>query len=183
MERSTIINELNNRYEAFASFVKGLSEADFTFSPDGEKWTAGQQIEHLCRSVAPLNKGLMAPEFALKAMFGTADHESASYDELVAKYLKGLADGGKAPAEFVPKPVAFDRRNELLGELHAQVAKLCKNVEKYDEAKLDRLVLPHPLLGKLTLREMLYFTMYHAEHHHKHTVANLEARTGSTAHQ
>jgi hypothetical protein len=29
--------------------------------------------------------------------------------------------------------------------------------------------LPHPLLGKLTLREMLYFTAYHADHH-RHSI-------------
>ena len=30
---------------------------------------------------------------------------------------------------------------------------------------LDKYVLPHPLLGKVTLREMLYFTIHHNEHH------------------
>jgi hypothetical protein len=25
--------------------------------------------------------------------------------------------------------------------------------------------LPHPLLGKLTVREMLFFTLYHQRHH------------------
>jgi len=34
-----------------------------------------------------------------------------------------------------------------------------------DEDDLDRVMLPHPLLGKLTLREMLFFTIYHVEHH------------------
>jgi hypothetical protein len=34
-------------------------------------------------------------------------------------------------------------------------------------------VLPHPLLGKLTIREMLYFTVYHGEHHRLHTEQNL----------
>lgn len=173
MEKSAIINEINTKYQAFASFIEGLSEADFTFSLNGEKWTAGQQTEHLCKSVAPLNKGLMAPEFALKAMFGKAEHDSVTYADLVARYKSELAAGGKAPSDFVPKPVAFDRKGELLGELQAQVAKLCKNIEKYDEAKLDKLVLPHPLLGKLTIREMLYFTMYHAEHHLTHTRNNL----------
>jgi hypothetical protein len=27
------------------------------------------------------------------------------------------------------------------------------------------LILPHPLLGKITIREMLYFTAYHVQHH------------------
>ena len=30
---------------------------------------------------------------------------------------------------------------------------------------LDVYILPHPLLGKVTLREMLYFTIHHNEHH------------------
>jgi hypothetical protein len=25
--------------------------------------------------------------------------------------------------------------------------------------------MPHPLLGKITAREMIYFTVYHSEHH------------------
>jgi len=44
---------------------------------------------------------------------------------------------------------------------------LCKQLLDYSEQDLDELILPHPLLGKLTLREMMYFTMYHVLHHHK----------------
>jgi hypothetical protein len=40
---------------------------------------------------------------------------------------------------------------------------------------LDLLILPHPLLGKLTLREMLYFTLYHVEHHEKQVLENLKS--------
>jgi hypothetical protein len=47
-----------------------------------------------------------------------------------------------------------------------EVTTLNKRLKKYSEASLDELILPHPLLGKLTLREMLYFTIYHAGHHH-----------------
>ena len=96
MDKAAIIAELNNKYTAFADYVAALSEDDFVFSLNGEKWTAGQQVDHLCKSVEPLFKGLGAPEFALKAMFGTADHPSASYDELVARYQAELAAGGDA---------------------------------------------------------------------------------------
>ena len=37
------------------------------------------------------------------------------------------------------------------------------------EKDLDFYVLPHPLIGKLTLREMLFFCIYHVQHHHKIT--------------
>ncbi|NBX80802.1 MAG: DinB family protein, partial [Flavobacteriales bacterium] len=37
--------------------------------------------------------------------------------------------------------------------------------DNFTEDDLDKYVLPHPLLGKLTLREMLCFTIYHVKHH------------------
>ncbi|MFM9904606.1 MAG: DinB family protein [Pyrinomonadaceae bacterium] len=178
MDRSTIIAELNNKYAAFSDFISGLSEDDFMFSPNGGKWSAGQQIDHLCRSVEPLNKGLRAPEFALKAMFGTSDHASLGYDELVSRYRSELAAGGSAPAQFRPEEIPFDRKDDLVINLTERIAKLCSSIEKYNEDKLEVIVLPHPLLGKLTLREMFYFTIYHAEHHHHHTKQNLAGRQG-----
>ena len=181
MDRSAIITELNNKYSAFSDFVAGLSDDDFVFSLNSEKWSAGQQIDHLCRSVEPLNKGLGAPEFALKAMFGKSDHPSLSYDELVARYRAALAAGGTAPAPFRPEGIPFIRKTELVNTLTELVAKLCSKIEKCDENKFDILVLPHPLLGKLTFREMFYFTIYHAEHHHQHTKQNLAARQGQAS--
>jgi uncharacterized damage-inducible protein DinB len=40
---------------------------------------------------------------------------------------------------------------------------------------LDRLRLPHPALGKLTVREMLFFTIYHNIHHVENVVRRLSA--------
>ncbi len=178
MDKSALIAALNNKYRAFSNFVAGLSEDDFVFSLNGEKWSAGQQVDHLCRSIEPLNKGLAAPEFALKAMFGKSDRASVGYDALVARYQAELAAGGSAPAPFRPDGIPFDRKDEFVTKLTGLVAKLCSGIEKYNEGKLDVLVLPHPLLGKLTLREMFYFTIYHAEHHQQHTKQNLAAGPG-----
>lgn len=179
MNKSAIVDELKAKYGSFTKFVAGLSEADFMFSLNGEKWTAGQQVDHLCRSVEPLNRGLKMPSLALKAMFGTADHPSASYDEIVAQYRGKLAAGGAATPPFMPEAIAFDRRDEMLKQLGSLVNELREIIGKLDESKLDELVLPHPLLGKLTLREMFYFTMYHAEHHHVLSEKNLASKVSS----
>jgi hypothetical protein len=40
-------------------------------------------------------------------------------------------------------------------------------LKKFSEDDLDSIRLPHPLLGKLTVREMLYFAVYHVGHHHR----------------
>lgn len=176
MNKAEIIDELRGKYNAFSDFVANLPKEDFDFSLNGEKWAAGQQIEHLCLSVGPLVKGLRAPEFALKAMFGKADHSSVTYDELVDRYRGELSAGGTAPASFRPDDIPYERKEEFVEKLRELVDKLCNKVENFEEDKLDTLVLPHPLLGKLTMREMFYFTIYHAEHHHKLTEQNLAAR-------
>ena len=44
-------------------------------------------------------------------------------------------------------------------------AALVTEVERWSERAMDRYRLPHPLLGQLTVREMLFFTLYHNVHH------------------
>jgi hypothetical protein len=44
---------------------------------------------------------------------------------------------------------------------------LVNNLHKWSEKNLDNTAVPHPLIGKLTLRKMLYFTIYHMKHHLK----------------
>ena len=51
--------------------------------------------------------------------------------------------------------------------------KLNYNSDKFSEDEIDTYILPHPLLGKLTIREMIYFTIYHVEHHQNNTKQNL----------
>lgn len=36
---------------------------------------------------------------------------------------------------------------------------------KWSDKALDSYLLPHPLLGKMTVREILFFTLYHNLHH------------------
>jgi hypothetical protein len=73
----------------------------------------------------------------------------------------------------VPPPVAYADRERLRTETLATVQKVCKALERFTEDDLERYILPHPLLGKITLREMMYFTAYHVEHHQALTDRNL----------
>ena len=53
----------------------------------------------------------------------------------------------------------------LIRRYEKEKNKLIKRVQQYDENALDHYILPHPLLGKLTMREMLFFTIHHNFHH------------------
>ena len=65
------------------------------------------------------------------------------------------------------KKVAEEFKEKLKEKLKNEVLNLCLSIEKISEEDLDYYLLPHPILGKLTLREMLYFTIYHVKHHEK----------------
>jgi hypothetical protein len=173
MFREEIIIELKSNYQDFTGYLLSLEENEFMYAAVG-KWTAGQQMEHLIRSIQPLNKALRLPRFLLKLIFGKANRPSKDFDSLVAKYKTKLVAGGQASGRFLPASVDFSSRTVLAGKLSQLVESLCLIIRSYSEDQLDQLIMPHPLLGKLTIREMLYFTIYHAEHHKNNTSRNLE---------
>jgi hypothetical protein len=172
MDKQEIRNKLQDNHKKLAELIVSLNANDFLFAPEG-KWNAGQQLDHIYRSVAALNMGLALPKFIIRLYVGKANRPSKDYEALVAKYKLKLDAGGRAVGRFVPKPVKPDQKEKLKDKLLKVVDCLCKKIERYNEKQLDYYILPHPLLGKLTIREMLYFTIYHAEHHQKITLRNL----------
>lgn len=176
MYQLTLIAQLLTRYQLFTDYVATLSAEEFEWSANG-KWTAGQQLVHLCLSIKPLVRALWLPAFLLKLGLGKANRPSKMYDQLVAKYVGKLATGGQAPSRFVPQPVSAERRAEHCRQLMELVKQLARQIEGLTEDNLDTIIAPHPLLGRVTLREMMYFTIYHAEHH-QNTIKNQLANRG-----
>ena len=173
MTKLELANQLTERHQSFVNYVQALSEADFMKSENG-KWTAGQQLDHLYRSAKPLVLAFSLPSFAVKLLFGKANRPSKSYAEIVHKYKSTLANGAKASGTFIPPAVTFDQRAVKLTALTSVVQKIATRLQKYNEQQLDEVLLPHPLLGKLTAREMLYFTLFHVELHLAITARNLK---------
>ncbi|MBX2964220.1 MAG: DinB family protein [Cyclobacteriaceae bacterium] len=173
MNKTQLAELLRSRHNIFIENIRLLSDSDFELSRSG-KWSAGQQLDHIIRSTSPVNLAFSFPGFLMTLIFGKANRPSRTYDALVGKYQSKLALGGKAPGQFIPKHVSVHHRDQLLKKLETIILSLTKKSENYTEDQLDKLLLPHPLLGKLTLREMLYFTIYHVQHHHNQVIKNLE---------
>ncbi|HEY8562979.1 MAG TPA: DinB family protein [Pyrinomonadaceae bacterium] len=172
MNKQEIAARLIESHRNFTDCIDALSESEFMFAPAG-KWTAGQQLKHVARSVAPLAKALALPKFVPHLLFGKAKRLSTDYDSLVENYQGKLAAGGKASGKYIPPEIGFAERVDLKNKLTSDVADLTERIGKFSETQLDEYVLPHPLLGDLTIREMLYFTIYHVGHHHRATLKNL----------
>ena len=172
MTKQEIKSRLLLNHTIFADLIVSLNDNDFLHSANG-KWTAGQQLDHIVRSVSALKYGLILPKFILKQIIGVANRPSKDYEALVAKYKSRLEAGGKAVGRFVPKPVIPANKEKIKARLLKDVNRLCKRIDSYDEKQLDLYILPHPLLGKVTVREMMYFTIYHVKHHQEIALRNL----------
>jgi hypothetical protein len=87
MNKELIKKNLIEKHSSFIDFVFSLTESDFSKCKDG-KWTAGQQLEHIYLSVKPVRQILAFPKILLKIIWGSANRESKTYEELVQKYLQ-----------------------------------------------------------------------------------------------
>jgi uncharacterized damage-inducible protein DinB len=101
----------------------------------------------------------------LLVSFGKAKRQSRSFEEIRETYQGKLKDGAKATGRFVPDEKSGKEKEELLKKWQKISDKLIAALNKWSEEDLDKYRLPHPILGKLTVREMLFFTLYHNTHH------------------
>lgn len=167
MQLPEIQQLLDKSFTDFSTFVSSLSDHRFIVSPEG-KWSAGQQLDHLIRSAKPVNKALGMPRFFLR-WFGKPASASRSFEEIRDAYRLQLRNGAVSTRPYVPPVTEIEQRDTLLRQFDQQKKKMIGLVGRWPEQDLDRYQLPHPLLGKLTAREVLYFTIYH-NYHHLHTL-------------
>ncbi|MEL6254730.1 MAG: DinB family protein [Bacteroidota bacterium] len=166
MNKQAIIQTLNENYQAFINYVSSLSEEDYSYRHEG-KWDAARQLNHINLSVAPLVQVYSLPPAVIEKNFGRKKRTDRSYEDLLTAYQGLLATGGKAPSRFVPGEEEMPPRQEMIDQLSALVPKLCSLIDNTSDEDLDSLLIPHPLLKLLTLREMLYNAIYHVSHHQK----------------
>ncbi len=169
--KRTLIPALQKVAEHVTNTFKALTLDDL-FERPNNSWSAADHLRHLIKSNRPILKALRAPKLFLLIRFGMSRRPSQRFGQIEKQYQQELRRGlqaGKYAPEFTEKPYTED-------EAHAERTKIIKTwikLEKaiiaalgsWSESDLDRYLLPHPALGKLTVREMLMFTLYHNLHH------------------
>ena len=166
MSKDEIIKELNEACLAFIDYCSNIDTHRFYFQPE-EKWSIAQNVEHLIISANTTRLAFSLPKFIVRIYAGKANRASRTYDELVNKYKLKLQQGGKASGRFIPQKVRDTKDKSVILEAYKKAMnKLTGTINnKWDDSNLDNYIAPHPLLGKITLRELCYFTIYHTYHH------------------
>jgi DinB superfamily len=162
--REDIAAALKANFTVFADYEALCNETSFSEMPGG-KWSAGQHLDHLIRSSRPVYMAIGLPAFLLRLLFGKPRRKPRNFEQLVLLYKEKLAQGGAASGRFVPPAVPYSQQQQKIQQFLQLKDTLQKRVLALSEQKLDNCLLPHPLLGKITVREMLFFTVYHTQHH------------------
>ncbi len=168
MQKEDIILALEEKHQILINWLTNQEKDKWELGPKG-KWTTGQQALHLLHSIAALNNALSYPKFILKYKFGKANREVRDFETIVKRYherLKEVSGGTFGPSKNMKIPKLHDK-SYLLDRLQTENKKLQYKTKKWTDEQLDSYVLPHPLMGKMPVRELIMFTTYHIEHHTK----------------
>lgn len=153
-----------------AEFFRSLSPEEFVLRV-GDAWTPAEHLQHLNIAVSAVARGLSISPWLLRLRFGRARRPSRSLAEVRDDYRDRLARGGRARGGFVPPreelspEQSASRQAQLLARWQRVNSRLTTSLERWSDRNLDRLQLPHPILGKITALEMVFFTIYHGHHH------------------
>ncbi len=166
MQKNEIILKLEEKHQTLLNWLAQQEEDKWEVGPEN-KWTTGQQALHLLQSIKTLNNALSLPKFILKFKFGKSNREVRDYDTVANRYNERLKDVqgrtfGPSQNMKVPK---IKEKSYLIDRLQTENKKLQYKTDKWTDKQLDNYILPHPLMGKMPVREIIMWTAYHVEHH------------------
>lgn len=149
---------------AFVGVANSVDEIQFKQQLGG-KWSMAEVMQHLYLSARPVVR-LMTGSRDVFDQWGQVDRALLSYESIATAYQTVLTLGAKAPEPMLPRPEDIDvSKQQMLDRFSAIYEALAEASEGWSVHDLDTLQIPHPVLGKLTVREMLYFTSIHTRHH------------------
>lgn len=178
-----ISRELKRAIEEGMRFWSSFGAEEFFEPVGGQGWSPAQNVAHLARAMPPVTLALNSPRWILRALFGRGQAPSRSYSTIRDKYQAKLNRGAGA-GPFTPRKIRGgdapeQKRQKLLARLASAGESLEAALAHWDDEALDHYRMLHPLIGWLTVREMVLFSIYHLTHHQE-AVARRRTTTVTT---
>lgn len=168
MDKDLIADLLEEKNQALINYFEQQTTDKWLEGPAG-KWTSGQIALHLLQSIKPLNDALSMPKYLLRFKFGKYTGAIRDYETIVKDYqerLKAATGMTYKPSQNMKPPTLKDKKY-IFNRLQMEIKKLQYKTKRISDTNLDTVLLPHPLMGKMPVREMIMWTAYHIEHHTK----------------
>ncbi|GAA4401015.1 hypothetical protein GCM10023187_14770 [Nibrella viscosa] len=153
--------------------IEPISDSQFFEPLDNGKWSVAETLQHLYLVIRGLNRLLPGPREVFE-QWGKAEQPSRSFDVVKHTYQAGSLKPRVAPEQVTPRAADLDTDRQTLTERFVSAHQaLATNLDGWSEEELDTYQVPHLVLGKMTVREILYFTILHLYHHLEPTQARL----------
>ena len=169
--KAELIAQLTLTQQQVHNDIAAMTDAQFDAGSD-QSWSAAGYLKHLILSVKPVAKAINLPPERLLSMFGQAENPSRTYGEVMAAYQARLAEGIRAedfdrvtPGFYRFPEGVTDEKTYLTQTWDESNTRLLAALEQWDEVTLDSHQMPHPAIGMITVREMLFFTLFHNRLH------------------
>ncbi len=145
-------------------------DAEQCFAPVAPEWCLAEHIVHLCLAYDQIIRVLGANKERLLARTGAPDHASLSFEQMHTRYTGLIAGGLVTTAAFTPQNVNVDvhkahARDDILQRWDHAGRALRAAAEPWTGAELDGHQVPHPVMGMVTVRELLFFCIVHDANH------------------
>lgn len=166
----SIIAGLKQAATEVSDWFSAIPDAQYTAGPEG-KWAAWQHLDHLIKTTAPLARTLRKDDEWF-SQFGEPNRNVRTNEEVIERFtFRYNQVTGDIPDRYKPMIDAVNR-SELLAQYQEAMDQICEQLGHWSEERLDSVLIPHPLMGRLIFREMLYFTVFHQYHHLKNLKSN-----------
>ena len=157
---------IREAHDHFRNAVLALSPAEQQQAPAG-KWSPLHHLEHLRLVNASFTRYLMSDKEKLKSKFGQAGRPSRSFSDMDTVIKRYFAQPVQAPDHLVPTEAFSGEAAVLQANSQRSLEELLQALQSWTESERDQYLVPHPFLGSLTVREMLYFMALHIRHHER----------------
>ena len=156
MNKAEVRNDLRENTRQLLSVIQEFPETKFNTLPSGDEWSAGQVCEHLIK----VETG------TLRLYTGKTESCDRDPEEKITTIKKRLGDRDTKMSAFGPIIPDENPKNKtkVLEKLQDIRQRLTSLIEVHE---LTELVLgfDHPLFGRLTRIEWIYFSIYHSRRH------------------
>lgn len=157
-----ILAALESNAQSIATYFGGIPDHRF-FDGDPDHWSPAHHLTHLTESSVSVTQTLRGGARPLDATT-----RSRTYAEVRDAAAAAVAATPKARLLEMGRTVVIapgTSREQMIGAFERASAEFRAVAAAWNVDAMDRNALRHPLLGEMTVREMLFFFVVHERHH------------------
>ena len=174
LNKSQIIEQFTIANKEMYEFYSSISEEQF-FSKPENGWSPLENIKHLNSAISVVALFTRKELSFLLFLFGRGNSQF-TIPEIIKDYNDRLNSGSGAGI-FTPffsnNKIEIGKKVSEINSLQSSIQTLIEGIYHWTEEDMDRTNIPHPIMGIITVREMLYFNYYHLYHHSAKVQARL----------